>query len=279
MNATNRDERTVEGFGDEWSRFDQSALSEAELLEIWEHYFAPFPWDKLPPNARGIDIGCGSGRWARFVAPRVGSLICLDASDDALAVARRNLATASNIEFVHASVDSIPVPDGTLDFGYSLGVLHHVPDTQAGITASVAKLKPGAPFLIYLYYAFDNRPAWFRRVWRASEVIRGVVSHLPLPARFVASQVLAGVVYYPLARGARVAEKLGFDVERVPLSAYRDRKFYVMRTDALDRFGTSLEQRFTQDQIRSMMGNAGLGGIYFSDGLPYWTAVGFKKAP
>ena len=47
-------------------------------------------------------------------------------------------------------------------------------------------------------------------------------------------------------------------VDNMPLSAYRERSFYVMRTDALDRFGTRLEQRFTREQIRSMMHEAGL---------------------
>ena len=56
----------------------------------------------------------------------------------------------------------MPLAPGSMDFGYSLGVLHHVPDTLAGIKACAKALKPGAPFLVYLYYAFDNRPAWFR---------------------------------------------------------------------------------------------------------------------
>ena len=64
---------TVKSFGDEWSRFDQSQLSEAEALKIFDEYFAIFPWDALPPNASGFDMGCGSGRWARLMAPRVGS--------------------------------------------------------------------------------------------------------------------------------------------------------------------------------------------------------------
>ena len=49
-----------------------------------------------------------------------------------------------------------------MDFGYSLGVLHHLEDTQAGMAACVRKLKPGAPFLVYIYYALENRPIWFR---------------------------------------------------------------------------------------------------------------------
>jgi hypothetical protein len=50
-----------------------------------------------------------------------------------------------------------------------------------------------------------------------------------------------------------------------------------MRTDALDRFGTRLEQRFTRDEIKQMMHNAGLEDIRFSDSKPFWVAVGFKS--
>ena len=49
-----------------------------------------------------------------------------------------------------------------------------------------------------------------------------------------------------------------------------------MRTDALDRFGTRLEKRFTQEQIMKMMINAGLDKIIFNSNEPYWCALGFK---
>lgn len=158
---TNVDRKTVEGFGDEWTRFDQAALSERERSTIFDMYFSIFPWKRLPANAEGFDLGCGSGRWAQLVAPRVGRLHCIDPSV-ALDVARRNLATLTNCVFHRASVDAIPLQDGSMDFGYSLGVLHHVPDTLAGLKACVQKLKAGAPFLLYIYYAFDNRPWWFQ---------------------------------------------------------------------------------------------------------------------
>ena len=73
-------------------------------------------------------------------------------------------------------------------------------------------------------------------------------------------------------------DRLGVDVERVPLSAYRERSFYVMRNDALDRFGTRLEQRFTRADMQSLMENCGLERIRFHDGVPYWTAVGYRRA-
>ena len=276
--AHNVDQATVDGFGDEWRRFDQREVSDAEQAALFAAYFAVFPWDALPADAVGFDLGCVSGRWARQVAPRVGRLHAIDPAADALAVARRNLADCANVEVHHAGVDAIPLADDSMDFGYSLGVLHHVPDTGAGLRDCVRKLKPGAPFLLYLYYAFDNRPWWFRQVWRASDLVRRGVSRLPPTARYAASQALAAGVYWPLARGAKVLERAGVDVERVPLSAYRDRSFYVMRNDALDRFGTRLEQRFTRAEMQALMERAGLERIRFHSGVPYWTAVGYRRA-
>lgn len=273
---TNIDPETVAGFGDEWSRFDYSAHDPEEMRRIFDGYFAVFPWATLPADAAGFDLGCGTGRWARLVAPRVARLHCVDASADALAVAERNLDGQDGVMFHHASVHALPLEDGSLDFGYSLGVLHHVPDTLEGLRACVRKLKPGAPFLLYLYYALDNRPWYFRAAWRASDRVRRVVSQLPHGARYRVSQALAAGVYWPLARGAAVVERLGGNPERIPLAAYRHRSFYVMRTDALDRFGTRLEQRFTRVEMHELMRAAGLENIRFHDDVPFWTAVGYR---
>lgn len=272
----NIDESTVEGFGDEWERFDQSKLSSHERQKLFESYFSVFPWKTLPSNAVGFDLGCGSGRWALLVAPRVSKLHCIDPSK-ALEVAKRNLNTCPNCEFHLAGVDEIPLPDNSMDFGYSLGVLHHIPDTQEALNACVKKLKPGAPFLVYLYYAFDNRPLWFRAIWKITEIARHGVSRLPHGLRYFVSQVIAGVIYMPLAKTAYFLEKMGFNVSNVPLSAYKDFSFYTMRTDALDRFGTRLEQRFTKRQIQEMMEKAGTEEIVFSNGVPFWCAVGTRR--
>ena len=93
--ATNLSKEVVNGFGDEWKKFDQSELSKEELEFIGEEYFRIFPWEMLPENASGFDLGCGSGRWAKLVAPRVGHLHCIDPSI-AIEVAKKNLSANSN---------------------------------------------------------------------------------------------------------------------------------------------------------------------------------------
>lgn len=271
---SNIDVKTVEGFGEEWSRFRQDMLSLTECEALFNGYFHIMPWQELPRSAVGFDLGCGSGRWAMGVAPRVGVLHCIDASEKALQVARKNLQLRHNCVFHLASVDALPLDDNSMDFGYSLGVLHHVPDTEAGLTQCVSKLKPGAPFLLYLYYALDNKPRWFRTIWRLTDTLRQAIAVLPHTIKKHITDLLAMSVYLPLARVSRLLEKIGVSVTNVPLSAYRNSSFYSMRTDAYDRFATRLEQRFTREQIKNMMERAGLRDIVFSESVPFWCAVG-----
>ena len=276
VQAGNIDRKTVDGFGEEWAAFDQTELPADEHQRIFDDYFSIFPFDLLPADAEGFDLGCGSGRWADLMAKRVDRLHCIDPSEKALAVARKRLAERSNVSFHHAGVDNIPLADASQDFGYSLGVLHHIPDTEAALRDCVLKLKPGAPFLVYLYYSFDNKPAWFRSIWKASDQIRKAVAKLPFGARRASTTMLAATIYWPLTRLALLGERLGADVANMPLAPYRHYSFYTMQTDALDRFGTRLEQRFSRDEIQAMMRRCGLADITFRQGVPYWVACGRK---
>ena len=270
-------DRTVAGFGREWETFDQSRLDHESRAEIFAEYFRVFPWAALPQEAVGADIGCGSGRWAAIVALRVGRLFLVDASLRALEVARKNLTGFANCTFLHGSVDDLPVEDASLDFAYCLGVLHHVPDPAAAIRSIALKLKPGAPLLVYVYYAFDNRPAWFRMLWWLTDGVRRIVSRLPFPIRYLVSQSIACLVYAPLALAAQWLDSHGKLPASWPLAHYRNKPFYVMRTDALDRFGTSLERRLSRVDLETMLRDAGLRDIVFADGPPYWCALGFRQ--
>jgi SAM-dependent methyltransferase len=276
----NLDLRVASGFGREWSTFrqDEDHLSREQRQAIFDDYFGIFPWHLLPPGAGvGLDAGCGTGRWSVLVAPRVQHLHLLDPSAHALSVAKQNLRNVNNVSYHLDSVATIPVPPRSLDFAFSLGVLHHVPDTEAAIAAIADKLKPNAPFLVYLYYAFDNRPVWYRLLWRVTDLARFVVSRLPHRLRLAISQSVAALVYWPLARLARFVSRRDRSASALPLSYYADKSFYVMRTDAYDRFCTRLEKRFRRAEIERMLARAGFKDITFSDKQPFWCAVGIKS--
>ena len=272
----NLDKKTVKSFGDEWAHFDQSGMSNKEAYKIFKSYFSIFPFDKLSKSAEGFDMGCGSGRWAKFVAPKVGLLHCVDPSI-AIKVAQKNLKKFKNINYHKKSLDKSGLKEKSQDFGYSLGVLHHVPNTKLAINSCVKLLKPGAPFLLYIYYSFDNRPTWFKFVWMISNLLRLVINRLPKFFNFLICDIIAIFIYYPIARFILLIKKIGIDFKNFPLYSYHSRSFYVMRTDSRDRFGTPLEKRFTKKQILKMMKESGLEKIKFKNSIPFWTAMGLKK--
>ena len=271
----NIDSSSVEHFGKEWKNFKQDLRIE-ELEVIANRYFSLFPWDILSKDSNGFDMGCGSGRWARFVSTRVGKLTCIDPSEEALSVAKNNLEDCLNCIFEKGSANSNELEDNSMDFGYSLGVLHHVPDTLSALKNCSKKLRRGAPFLLYLYYKFDNRGLAFRILWYTSNFLRLIICNFPFRLKKVITDMIALLIYFPLAKLSYILDKTGVRVKSIPLAFYRNSSFYTMRTDSLDRFGTPLEKRFTKEEIRIMMKKAGFVKITFLEGEPYWVCLGYK---
>ena len=272
----NIDKATVDSFGDEWGRFNQADLSSKEAQEIFDQYFSIFPWQSLPQNAEGFDLGCGSGRWAKIMVKKVGHLHCIDPSN-AIEVARESLLDASNVSFYKKSVDEFSLAMNSQDFGYSLGVLHHVPDTAGAVKECASLLKPGAPFLMYLYYALENKSFFYKLLWRCSDFLRKIICRLPSGLKHLITDLIAVIIYFPFAKGSLMIEKLGLNVSSIPLSFYRNCSFYTMRTDSRDRFGTPLEQRFTKEEIYELMEDAGFKNIIFNSSEPRWCVVGIKS--
>ena len=273
----NIDHKTVSSFGNEWNAFH--GFSELDLQYTGDMYFDIVTNEMLNNQSTVIDIGCGSGRWIKYLKGRFKKMVGMDPSD-AIFAADKLLGTNDNIELVRSSTDNIPYPDNYFDFAYSLGVLHHIPDTEKALIDSVRKIKPGGHFLVYLYYKFENRPFYFRFFYWLSNLLRRGICKLPYRAKKIACDILAVILYMPFVlicrflKFIRVPEKIRF---HIPLQAYEKQSFYIIRNDSLDRFGTPLEQRFTLKQITAMMEKAGLTEIRFSDKIPFWHATGRKK--
>src|SRR5688572_13232787 len=136
----NIDRKTVSSFGVEWNAFH--GFSELDLQYTGDMYFDIVTPGMLNDQSIVIDIGCGSGRWIKYLDGRYKKIVGLDPSE-AIFAADKLLGENDKIELVRASTDHIPYPDGYFDFAYSLGVLHHIPDTEKALIDSVKKVKSG----------------------------------------------------------------------------------------------------------------------------------------
>jgi hypothetical protein len=64
--------------------------------------------------------------------------------------------------------------------------------------------------------------------------------------------------------------------KKLPLAAYNNKSFFIIRNDSLDKFGTNLEQRFSKQQVEAFMKNCGLTDVVISSGTPYYHSIGKK---
>lgn len=225
-----------------------------------------------------LDIGCGTGRWTKYLAGKLGFIEAVDPSN-AVFAADHLLKDVENVRITRASVETIPFNDETFDFAMSIGVLHHIPNTQQAMIDCVKKVKKGGYFYCYLYYNFDNKGPIFKALFSLSNVVRLVVSKMPAGIKGVSCDALAVLLYMPFVLTSRLLSAVGMKklAKKIPLSDYADKSFFVIRNDSLDRFGTRLEHRFSKKQVIELMENSGLENIVVGDGSPYYHAIGMKK--
>lgn len=273
----NIDHVTVDSFGDEWNAFH--GFEETEIQKLGDEYFDIVSPQMLNKSSSVLEVGSGSGRFLKYLSKKAGFIVGVDPSD-AVYAADKLLGADPKVTLVKASANDLPFEDNSFDFVYSIGVLHHIPDTFKAMQACVDKVKKGGYFFTYLYYDLDNRGLLFRSIFNASTVLRKGVSKMPGKPKRLVCDLLALTLYMPFVGTSRFLKMLGVKEsirEKIPLYGYENKSFYIIRNDALDRFGTPLEQRFTKQQIREMMEKAGLEEIIFSNNIPYWHAVGKKK--
>ncbi len=118
-----------------------------------------------------LDQGCGGGRYtAAWKLLGVNKAVGVDISPISIEDARnKSKALDIDIEFMEASVLSLPFNDNQFDIVYSNGVLHHTSDWEKGIEEQVRVLKPGG---FGWQYLIESPGGIF---WDKIEILRAVL--------------------------------------------------------------------------------------------------------
>lgn len=175
--------RTSAAFGWEWNRFSQ--LHDLSLYtEQFLDWIAPLSAD----DVRGrivLDGGCGMGRFSA-VCSHLGAkeVVGVDISL-AVEAAWQNTRCLPNVHVVQADICHLPFRQGSgdFDFIFSIGVLHHLPDPQAGFCALTRHLKPGGTMAAWVY-GYENNE-WLVRC--VNPIRLWITSRLPHPVVYVLS--------------------------------------------------------------------------------------------
>jgi SAM-dependent methyltransferase len=202
-----------------WDRVSRTYAADDPLAAVcypgapvWlNRFFAGLQWKMVTgvlvsrrlKGVRALDIGCGFGRWTRWLAQRGADAVGVDPTEGMLEAAR--LASPDPIEFLEMSATALDFPDGHFDLVTCITVIQHLePDEQeAAITELARVLRPGAYAVVLdLIDLGDRGKVVYPRV--ATEWLRCYEAH------GLSVEHWEGQEFVPLIRGFRwLAERAG----------------------------------------------------------------------
>jgi SAM-dependent methyltransferase len=260
--------RTQASFGYEWTHFnDWRQSGETNFND----YFQGVDLGSLR-GALVLDAGCGMGRHARQVAPFARRVFALDFSL-AIEQAARNTSDLENVECIQGDLLALPLADSAFDFVYSLGVLHHLADTERAVASLVRKLRPGGRLRVYLYW---KRHGWKGALLGVVTAARQITVHLPFPLLRALCGVLSVALFAGVVLPYRALSAAGIRRHRDwPLFVYSKYPFNVLYNDQFDRFSAPIEKRYEAEEVRGLLEAAGLRDVQVRPCFG-WLADGVK---
>lgn len=133
-----------------------------------------------------LDAGIGAGRFADIVSRWEGEVIGFDLSY-AVDAAHKNIGQRKNVHIVQADIFNPPFKRESFDHMYSIGVLHHTPDTKKAFESLVPLLKKGGAFAVFIY----EKGVYHRY----SDLWRKITVRLPLHLMYIISAIAIPLYY------------------------------------------------------------------------------------
>lgn len=239
-------------FGFQWNRFARVQLDSANGSSASrDRFLAEVPWSGEIDGEWVVDAGCGSGRFAEVAAALGANVLAVDLSD-AVDAAHRNLRGEPRAHVLQADLRSLPAPERSLRFLYSIGVLQHTPDPLGAARRLVELLAPGGRFAFTIY----GRKPWtklYAKYW-----IRPLTKRLPkhgllrgielvMPVVFPITSLLFSLPV--LGRGFRFLLPVANYPHRTDLS--RAVRYQEAILDTFDMLSPAYDRPVTPTELRS----------------------------
>lgn len=192
---------TAKAFGYEWNTYKTTSDDEDALTFYWLTGADPCLYEKIPATdvftyyptkeetdqissaqlvgKRVLEVGCGMGKYLKVVSEVADEVIGLDLSHS-LQRARREIGDRPNVHLVQGDILTPPLRRKTMDFVYSVGVLHHTPDCHRAFLRCASLVAPGGALAVWLYPADPTPGRYAARVhWLQDDVLRPITCRMP----------------------------------------------------------------------------------------------------
>ena len=257
--------KSIESFGDQWSRFNQLGDADGPDAEQW---FRQWLGIFNPESLRGrrvAEIGAGVGR-SLFNMSRFGpvELIGYEPSD-CFPFLQENMRGVPNCRMVNKGGHEFREHD--LDYVLSIGVIHHIPDPLKVVQNAFQSLKIGGQFIIWVY---GNQLWWY--VW-LQKLARKLTTRISDSSLNRVSRYLALVL---TMYGNLITRT---NARRAPLFTYLTTTFMKLSMEfrkvvIFDQLNPGWSDYYSEQRLRRLLVAGGFSSIKIEEKGGYsWTAI------
>lgn len=213
-----------------------------------------------------LDLGSGTGRWLIVLHNLGARTVTAVEPSPAIDISKKNTEGLDNVTYYNVTGDRIP--DGSYDYIYSYGVIHHIPEPEPVIKRAFEVLKPGGRLVIWLY-GRENNGLYLALV----HTLRLIT--VPLPDRGL--DLLSGVMVYLVRIYSRISR-----IFPLPLRGYM-REFidkvddYTVKHVIYDQLDPHYAKYYQHQEAIDLLQNAGFSHVQAYHRHRYsWTLIGTK---
>jgi SAM-dependent methyltransferase len=195
-----------------------------------------------------LEVGCGYGRFVDVVQRLGGTIIGVDLSTHSIDLAREFVGSRPGVHLVQCDLFSLPFRRETFDHLFSIGVLHHTPDTRQAFEAIVPYGRPSSRIAIWTYHPRNKVSA---NRWR--------VVTTRVPASVLYAFCIANQALFSWIRALPGGRRFNAIVPGTPPSAQSP--FWMRVMNDFDNLSPKYAHVHTPEQVRGWYEAAGLEDV------------------
>jgi SAM-dependent methyltransferase len=258
--------RTIKDFGEQWLKYGDVG-GYFGSLELFEDIVFPFI---KPNNLRGCkvaEIGSGSGRIVNMLLQSgVSHIIAIEPSN-AFGVLCRNIQQPEKVTCLNITGDQLPAY-GDLNYVFSIGVLHHIPNPEPVVEAAFKALRPGGQFLVWLYGKEGN--GFYLALINPLRILTKRMPHFLLV-------ILVEMMYWPLVIYIKLCHKFHLPLRGYLLSVFEKMSPSKQRLIIYDQLNPFFAKYYKRPEAEKLFLHGGFVNIRVHHRHGYsWTVIGTK---
>lgn len=254
--SSDQDILSGQKFGISWGQFSRYDEKYRNQFFDWLNPVAP----SFLRNKTILECGCGKGRHTRIVAESMAKNIVAVDIGDAIEIAYAQVGKMPNVHIVQADIANMPVRQ-EFDFGYSVGVLHHMDSPEGGFRSLASKIKPDGSICIWVY-GFENN-WWIVNI--VSPLRIAITSKLPTYVLKLITSILTVAVISYSKLIARPWHALRAKADWLPRVFYEDYLAYIAQFDftethniVFDHLVAPVAEYLKREEVETWFKNIGI---------------------